>query len=121
MILLVEDDEINQAIMRDALQTMQFDVVSAFNGQEAVVLCEQQAFDLILMDYRMPVLNGLEAARQIRNMQSGMNTKTPIIGLTGGVYEEDARQCAQAGMNACLAKPYTIQTLKSMIDAYYPK
>ncbi|CAN8139453.1 hypothetical protein THIOSC15_1590004 [uncultured Thiomicrorhabdus sp.] len=106
-VLLVEDNSINRFVARDYLDDFGIEVVEAVNGQEAVDLSKQESFDLILMDLQMPVMDGFEAARIIRQQDKD----TPIIALSAAVLEEDVEQCRQAGINQHLSKPITIQKL----------
>jgi CheY-like chemotaxis protein len=78
-------------------------VTVAGNGAEAVEHCRGEAFDVILMDLQMPVMDGLEATRTIR--RAGLNRRTRIVGLTAAVGPEFERQCREAGMDDYLSKP----------------
>jgi signal transduction histidine kinase len=100
-ILVCEDNELNQIIIRKLLENKGFSVDLAANGLEGVAKARQAAYDAILMDVRMPILDGLEAARQIRTFQ----TDLPIIALSANAYAEDIKKSLAAGMNAHLAKP----------------
>ncbi|WP_426959245.1 response regulator [Muricoccus radiodurans] len=102
-ILLVEDNATNQILMRALLARIGADVSVANNGQEAVNNARTTPFDVILMDLQMPVMDGLEATREIR--RAGANRRTRIIGLTAAVGPQFERQCRDAGMNDYLSKP----------------
>ena len=102
-ILLVEDNATNQLLMRALLARIGAEVTVAGNGAEAVEACRGQIFDVILMDLQMPVMDGLEATRAIR--QGELNRDTRIVGLTAAVGPEFERQCREAGMNDYLSKP----------------
>lgn len=115
-VLLVEDNSINRFVARDYLDGFGIEVVEAVNGQEAVDLSKQESFDLILMDLQMPVMDGFEAARIIRQQDKD----TPIIALSAAVLEEDVEQCRQAGINQHLSKPITIQKLRKALSEYLP-
>lgn len=84
---------------------------SAAKGVEMFEQSEAGRFDCILMDMRMPVMDGLAATREIRKR----NTTIPIIALTANAFEEDVKQCLQAGMNAHLAKPVDMAQLKVLL------
>lgn len=80
----------------------------AENSQRAVEIFEheaEEAFDVILMDIRMPIMDGLEAAKQIRQMTKKDASTIPIIAMTANAYEEDINHCMMVGMNAHIAKP----------------
>lgn len=102
-ILLVEDNATNQLLMRALLARIGAEVMVAGNGAEAVEHACAEAFDVILMDLQMPVMDGLEATREIR--RAGLNRETRIVGLTAAVGPEFERQCREAGMDDYLSKP----------------
>lgn len=108
-VLLVEDHPLNTEIAKRILEKKGIIVTCAENGQVAVDLfkkSEEQFFKLILMDIRMPVMDGLEATRQIRAMQRADAKSVPIIALSANAFDEDGEQSRQVGMNAHLAKPF---------------
>ena len=87
----------------------------AENGQRAVELfsrSEPGHFDAILMDMRMPVMDGLTATREIRKTRHPDAARIPILALTANAFEEDVKQCLQAGMNVHMAKPVDMDLLK---------
>jgi len=102
-ILLVEDNEANQFVAGQFLTRAGLEVVAAMNGQEAVEQVQQQQFGAILMDMQMPVMDGLEATRQIRKLPNGVTV--PIIAMTAAAGVTDRENCLAAGMNAYLSKP----------------
>lgn len=107
-ILIVEDMPENAEIVADLLELEDAESERAENGQEAVDMLRAADcgyYDAILMDLRMPVMDGLEAARQIRGMEHPDARRIPIIALTANVTEEDVNNCKTVGMNAHLAKP----------------
>jgi signal transduction histidine kinase/CheY-like chemotaxis protein len=107
-VLLVEDHPMNQMIAKRILQNSGVKVVTANNGQECLDMIEQSEpgyFDAILMDIRMPVMDGLTAARHIRSMEREDCKRIPIVAMTANAFEEDVRKTMEAGMNAHLAKP----------------
>ena len=102
-VLLVEDNEANQFVARQFLTRAGFDVVVAANGQQAVELIQHQQFAAILMDMQMPVMDGLEATRQIRKLPNGITV--PIIAMTAAASAADRENCLAAGMDDYLSKP----------------
>ena len=107
-ILLAEDMEINAEIMMDILEMEGVEVDHAENGKAAVELFEGSepfAYSAVLMDVRMPLMDGLEAAQAIRAMDRGDAKEIPIIALTANAFDEDVQRSLQAGMNAHLTKP----------------
>jgi CheY-like chemotaxis protein/HPt (histidine-containing phosphotransfer) domain-containing protein len=116
-ILLVEDHPINRKAVLMMLNQAGIQVTTAENGQEAVLLAGQTRFDLILMDVQMPVMDGLEATRQIRYHEGG-NASVPVIALTANVMAESRSHCFAAGMTDFLAKPVTKSDLLRLVQKY---
>jgi signal transduction histidine kinase/DNA-binding NarL/FixJ family response regulator len=110
-ILVVEDNEINQIFIQRALSQHGYELELANNGREACELAQSRKFDIILMDVQMPVMDGLEATRTIRAMESGTNADTVIVALTAGTNPKEKDACAQAGMNGFLPKPISTPQL----------
>jgi PAS domain S-box-containing protein len=102
-ILLAEDHQPNQVVVKLMLRNLKCRIDVAVNGLEAVKACAQRNYDLILMDCQMPEMDGFSAALEIR--RHGPNQQTPIIALTANVLEEDRERCFAAGMNDYLSKP----------------
>ena len=118
-VLVVEDNDINQALISGMLEDAGIDYELAGNGREGVerVLAAQRRledFDLVLMDVRMPILDGLGATREIR--QAGIDhDKLPIIALTAHAYRDDILACHHAGMQAHMAKPFQPEALLALM------
>ena len=103
-ILMVDDTAMNRELVKLMLTPMGFEIVEAGGGAEGIQQALTEVFDLILMDVRMPGVDGLEATRVIRG-SGGINGRTPILALTADVQPENAAACREAGMNDVLAKP----------------
>lgn len=108
-ILLVEDNETNQLVAKDILERMGMVVTIANNGQEALSKLQEADFDAVLMDLQMPVMDGFEATRLIR--QDGRWNRLPIIAMTAAVMADDRAACTDAGMNDHVSKPILPQAL----------
>ncbi|MDH0648355.1 response regulator [Pseudomonas sp. GD03858] len=117
-ILLVEDNPVNQLVAKGMLGKLGCQVQVAAHGVEALELLEQGAFDLVLMDCNMPVMDGYEASRRIR--QSGRWPELPIVALTANAMPEERERCRAAGMNDYLAKPFRREELLALIDHWVP-
>ena len=113
-ILVVEDNEINQLVARDLLELFGVNVSMANNGAEAVEMVRSESYDLILMDLQMPIMDGFEATRTIREF----NTTVPIVALSAAVMEHDKELTRDAGMNDHLAKPIDIDELQRLLGHY---
>ncbi|SEH08452.1 PAS domain S-box protein [Candidatus Venteria ishoeyi] len=113
-VLLVEDNRINQDVALNMLEDTGIEVVIANNGQEALEILKKQEFDLILMDLQMPVMDGFEATRRIRQD----HYKSPIIALSAAVMDDDRRKSYEAGVNAHLAKPIDCNELYTIMRHY---
>lgn len=103
-ILVVDDDEFNREVLKAFLAKQGHELVFATNGEQAVELASRQRIDLILMDVQMPVMDGLEATRRIRQLELSYGS-VPIIGLTASFRASDLQTYLLAGMTECLAKP----------------
>jgi signal transduction histidine kinase/CheY-like chemotaxis protein len=113
-ILLVEDVEVNRLIVTAMLEDTGCVIDEAENGQVGVDMTRAAAYDLILMDMQMPIMDGLTATRIIR----GFNAVVPIIAMTANAFKEDADACLRAGMNAHLAKPIDNESFMRLLSDY---
>jgi CheY-like chemotaxis protein len=117
-ILLAEDNAFNQIVAQDTLESMfegiKVDIVE--NGKLAVDRVEKEAYDLVLMDLNMPIMNGLEAARAIRKLDSDKKY-TLIMAMTASATQEAIQECIDAGMNDYISKPFVPDELEEKITA----
>lgn len=119
-ILIVEDNEINLEIETEILQDLGYETDFAPNGKIAVEKVRQSAdgeYALVLMDIQMPVMNGRDAAREIRKLENPTHANIPIIALSANAFESDKRESIEAGMNAHLTKPIDIPVLSEAIKS----
>jgi signal transduction histidine kinase len=117
-ILVAEDSEVNQTVVRTMLAKQGYDVTVVADGTAAVEAYAGGSFDLILMDIQMPRLDGLAATRQIRTMESGSDRRIPIVALTANAFEEDRKRCLAAGMDDFIAKPFRLDELMQTIGRH---
>ena len=119
-ILLVEDNPVNQRVAQRALQRLAAEVTLANNGAEALERIAETAFDAVLMDCQMPVMDGFTATRRIRERESreGLGIHLPIIALSANVMSEDRDNCMAAGMDAHLGKPLEPTQLADCLARY---
>lgn len=114
-VLLVEDNLVNQKVLKAILKRHDIYPDVAENGQQALALIQKYTYDLILMDIQMPVMNGLEATRKIRQLESATGDHTPIIAMTANAIEGDRDICIAAGMDAYITKPINVTELLETI------
>lgn len=119
-ILLVEDNDLNMEIAQEMLKSLDIIITGAENGKEAADLycASPSSFDLILMDIQMPVMNGFEATKHIRNFENSRNLHIPIIALTANAFAEDVHMALTSGMDNHLAKPLDFMHLKQLLLRY---
>jgi two-component system sensor histidine kinase/response regulator len=119
-ILLVEDNPVNQRVAQRVLQQLAVTVTIAGNGAEALERIAETAFDAVLMDCQMPVMDGFTATERIRAAEqaAGHGRRLPIIALTANVMSEDLEHCTAAGMDAHLGKPFEPIQLADCLGRY---
>ena len=121
-ILLAEDNITNQQVAVGLLKRLGLRADAVADGAEAVKALESLPYDLVLMDVQMPVLDGLEATRQIRNPHSAvLNHEVPIIAMTANAMQSDRNECLDAGMNDYVSKPVSRRALAEALDRWLPK
>jgi CheY-like chemotaxis protein len=116
-ILLVEDNELNQKLMKITLKRYNYEVTIANNGAEGVELFKAHKFDLILMDLMMPIMDGFEATSEIRRIESGDKERhyTPIIAFTANTLNNDHAKCVRGGMDDILEKPFQFDKFSEIL------
>ena len=115
-VLIAEDEMLNQEVTACLLQEAGLIPEVASNGKEALAMAAATDYAVILMDVQMPVMNGLEATRAIRELPG--RAMTPILAMTANAFDEDREKCLAAGMNAHLGKPYRPETLFAALLKY---
>jgi CheY-like chemotaxis protein len=119
IVLLVEDNAVNRMIGAEMLKGFGVDVLEAEDGAQALLQLEKQRVDLVLMDIQMPVLDGYAATRQAREREAKLRLpRVPIVALTANAFDEDAAQATAAGMDAHLAKPYSREQLRELVQRF---
>jgi CheY-like chemotaxis protein len=115
-VLLAEDNEVNQLYATALLDDLDCEVTIANNGEEALAHWQARHFDVIVMDWHMPVLDGLQATKRIRDEERRRGLRpTPIIGATASALEDEKRCCLEAGMDAVLCKPFAPDDLVTLL------
>lgn len=118
-ILLADDNRVSQRVAEAMLHSLGHELIEIRgNGREAVDACLSGHFDLVLMDGYMPVMDGFEAAREIRRLERGR--RTPIIALTASARRGDCQRFLDAGMDAYLEKPVSLERLAAALARWLP-
>ena len=115
-VLLVEDNELNMEIAQIVLTTAGMVVDTAENGQVAVTKASAKRYDVILMDIQMPVMNGYEATRAIRQFENKELAQVPIIAMTANAFQEDKQRALNEGMDGHVAKPLNVEMLLQVMQ-----
>jgi CheY-like chemotaxis protein len=119
LILVVEDHYVNRDVALRTLRKLGFRAEAVTNGREAIEALRAVAYDLVLMDVRMPEMNGLEATRVIRDPESGvLNSQVPIVAMTVDAMCGTRKQCFEAGMDDFLGLPVSRQMLAETIHSW---
>ena len=118
-ILVVEDNEMNQTLLREMLRRWDAVVEVASHGGAAVEMVSREAYDLVLMDMQMPVMDGLEATRRIRATEKGR--ELPIVAVTANVFGEDEERGRAAGMSGYIVKPIRPVQLEEALTRWIPE
>ena len=118
-ILVVEDNKVNQQIALRFLKRLGQSADVAADGAEAVRMADDFIYDIILMDMQMPVMDGIQAASEIRN-GTGPNVKTTIIAMTANASDDDRQACYNAGMDGFESKPISLMRFHAIIAAVEP-
>jgi CheY-like chemotaxis protein len=119
-VLVVEDNQVNQRLAMRQLQRLGFTAVSVGNGREAVDAQARENYDLIFMDVQMPVMDGYEAAAEIRRHEIRTRRHVPIVAMTANALNEDRDACLAAGMDDYVSKPVSLASLRIVIQRWLP-
>ncbi|HEY9731265.1 MAG TPA: response regulator [Drouetiella sp.] len=114
-VLVVEDDKSNQIVFSTLLKNMGLDFDLAETGRQAVEAVRHRTYSIILMDIRMPELDGLEATKTIRSLGTVNGKQIPIVAVTAQAMDGDKERCIWAGMSDYISKPFTREELEKTI------
>jgi CheY-like chemotaxis protein len=118
-VLLAEDNEVNAMVAQATLQRLGLKVDTVENGEAAVAFMCTHEPDLVLMDCQMPLVDGFEATRQIREVETRLHRlRVPIVALTANALEGDRERCLSAGMDDHLSKPFKDEDLEQVLRRY---
>ena len=118
VVLVVEDNAISFKLIDALLAKVRATVVHASDGKKAIDLCSTEAhFDLVLMDMQMPVVDGLEATRKIKQIRPGL----PVVATTANIYDENAAACREAGCDDFLTKPLQFRKMFELMQSFFDR
>ncbi len=118
MLLIVDDIFVNRILLKEIVLEINCDCMLASNGKEAIQHMENHKFDMVLMDIEMPVMNGLETTKYIRNEMKPIISETPIIALTAHNPNDFFDEFNSAGFNELVTKPYLINKIRDIVDRF---
>ena len=119
-VLIVEDNPMNRRYLENLMQKWGLSYTAADDGQTALHFLKKERFDLILMDIRMPILDGYETTLRLRHATKNRNQHVPIIALTASALLDEKEKALQAGMNHHLSKPFTPEQLQDALKQFFP-
>ena len=119
-ILLVEDNQMNQELAVSLLNSVGLTAMIANNGKEALDMLKKDAFDMVLMDIQMPIMDGLTATKEIRAREDEYFKKVPILAMSARAFQKDTEECLEAGMNAHIVKPIDPTVLYEEMAKFLP-
>ncbi|WP_298715766.1 ATP-binding protein [uncultured Oceanisphaera sp.] len=119
-ILVAEDNEVNQKVIRQQLLLLGYTADIANNGVEAIELWRKKPYDLLITDLHMPEMDGYQLTRQIREQENGASPMS-IVALSANAFKEEIARCLEQGMNDYLSKPMELQKLKAMLERWLPE
>ncbi|MGA9120020.1 MAG: ATP-binding protein [Bacteroidota bacterium] len=117
-ILVVEDNEGNRLVASVMLERLGQNVEFAQNGEEALEACRQKKYDLVFMDCQMPVMDGFEATRKIREVEASGSGHVPIVAMTASALQEERELCLKSGMDGFVPKPILLEDLRRMLEMW---
>lgn len=120
-ILLVDDNEINRKVALGLLEPLQMQIDTAINGKNAIDMIEQKEYDLVFMDHMMPVMDGIDATKRLREKEGDYYQKLPVIALTANAMKEAQKLFQEAGMNGFVAKPIVMKQICQAIRQWLPE
>jgi len=115
--LIAEDHDTSWQVIQLVLRQLKLECDRAKNGQEAVDMFSSGQYDIVILDCQMPVMSGIEAAREIRKLEKN-SQHTPLIALTAFQAEANRIECEAAGMDAYLTKPMSVEDLQSILQRF---
>ncbi|MCU0467649.1 MAG: response regulator [Arcicella sp.] len=116
-VLIAEDSSVIQNLAKKILEFQNFEIHSVKNGQQVLDALETEDFDIILLDINMPVMDGMECAKAVRNLKDAKKAKLPMIAITGNARNYSMEDFKEAGFDDMLAKPLNFDALVAQVKA----
>ncbi len=117
-VLIAEDSSVIQNLAKKILEFQNFEITSVKNGEQVLQLLEKENYDVVLLDINMPVMDGMECARQIRQLPDATKAKTPILAITGNARNYSPEEFKSAGFDDILIKPLNFDALVAKVREY---
>jgi two-component system, sensor histidine kinase and response regulator len=117
-ILVVDDNEVNRALLLRQLERLGHEATAVASAVQALELVATTPYAVVLMDCRMPGMDGMEATRRIREAEAGTGQRVPIVAVTANAMEADREACFEAGMDDFLTKPVMMESLRAVLDRF---
>jgi two-component system, cell cycle response regulator DivK len=117
-VLVAEDSSVIQNLTKKILQFQNFDIVSVKNGKQVLDLLDKEDFDIILLDINMPLMDGMECAKQVRALEDSKKANVPIIAITGNAKNYTLEEFKSVGINEYLQKPLNFDALVTLVKKY---
>ncbi|HYG37173.1 MAG TPA: response regulator [Cytophagales bacterium] len=117
-VLVAEDSSVIQNLTKKILQFQNFDIVAVKNGKQVLEMLGKEDFDIILLDINMPLMDGMECAKQVRSLGDPKKANVPIIAITGNAKNYTLEEFKNVGINEYLQKPLNFDTLVNLVKKY---
>jgi two-component system, cell cycle response regulator DivK len=117
-VLIAEDSSVIQNLTRKILQMQNYEITSVKNGQQVIQKLQEDKYDVLLLDINMPIMDGMDCAKQIRNFEDKEKANIPIIAITGNAKNYSLEEFKQVGINEYLPKPLDFDNLVELVKKY---
>ena len=117
-VLVVDDNEVNRALLLRQLERLGHEATAVAGAVQALEAVAATPYAVVLMDCRMPGMDGMEATRRIRETEAGTGQRVPIVAVTANAMEADREACFEAGMDDFLTKPVMMESLRAVLDRF---
>lgn len=115
-VLIAEDSSVIQNLLKRILEYQNFEITAVKNGEQVIKTLEKDDFDIVLLDINMPVMDGMESVKTIRNMSDKKKAKIPVVAITGNARNYSEEEFKEAGFNEVLIKPLNFDNLVKIVN-----